>query len=306
MKKIIFCWLVMLSSLTWANEETMIWVGINPGGPTDQMARHVQNVLQPYTTVSVNYKPGAGGVLALTTFAQTLRDNRIDILVANEQILIHRYLTKKLRESDFAEIEPVAYIGQAPYALIGGIRSGLRQFPQTKLTEPLMNGVAGVGTFSHLIHVLLAKQMSAQLTAVQYQGTAKIISDLLGGHVDTAIVFAATVIPQFNQNPYNVWAVSGARRWSKLPEVPTFKELGLDLPQGSFWAVFIRSQSQHRDKMHKMLAQALSTQASKEVLINRMYLNPQPEPDLSKWWQQNKQYYQNLSTRYDFRTMETE
>jgi tripartite-type tricarboxylate transporter receptor subunit TctC len=308
MKKLLLTFLFLCSSLTQASEDIVLWVSISPGGPTDQVARHVQNYVQPLVTnnVSVYYKPGAGGILGMTGFAQTTSPNKIDLLVANEQVLIHRYLTKKLSDKDFKELDPVAYIGQTPFVLVSNTKSGLTDFNKLMQTKTITNGVAGVGTFSHLIHVLLEKQLPLSFTSIQYQGTAKILPDLLGGHISTAILFPGSVISHSNTNQITVLAISGHKRWAKLPGVPTFQELNLELPMGSFWAIFIRAGSEHKLKIQKILYQAINNSASKEILVEKMHLSLQPEPDLARWWVQNNQYYRNLSSRYDFRTMEVD
>jgi len=308
MKKLFVIIALAFSTLVQAQEEIVLWVGITPGGPMDQIARHVQNAIQPIVTHGVNvlYKPGAGGVLAMSKFAQNHQSNKIDLLVANEQILIHKYLTKKLSDKDFKELEPVAYIGQAPFMLVSNTKLGPKDFPKLLPSQSLTNGVAGVGTFSHLIHVLLEKQMVTSFTAVQYQGTAKILIDLVGGHISTAIVFPGSVISHLSANQLTPLAVSGNRRWNRMLLVPTFQELGLEVPAGSFWAIFIRAGSVHKEKIQKILYQGLESPASKDTLINKLYLTLHSESDLTKWWAQNNNYYRNLSSRYDFRSMEVD
>lgn len=308
MKKLLLILILAISTLAQAQEEVLIWVGIPPGGPTDQVARHLQNAIQPLVTNGVNvlYRPGAGGVLALREFAQTFQSNKIDLLVVNEQILIHRYLTKKLSDKDFRELEPVVYIGQAPYMLVSNTKLGPRDFPKSLPAQAITNGVAGIGTFSHLIHVLLEKQMVMPFTAVQYQGTAKILTDLMGGHISTAIVFPGSVMSHLAANQLTALAISGTRRWTRMPNIPTFSELGIEVPAGSFWAIFIRAGSVHKEKIQKILYQGLETPSSKEMLLNKLYITLHSEPDLARWWVQNNQYYRNLSSRYDFRTMEVD
>ena len=308
MKNFYIIILLLFSSLGQAAQDVVLWVSISPGGPTDQVARHVQNFIQPLIAdnVSVYYKPGAGGILGITNFVQTNQPNKIDLLVANEQVLIHRYLTKKLSEKDFKELDPVVYIGLTPFVLVSNSKSGLSDFTKLMHTQSITNGVAGVGSFSHLIHVLLEKQLPVPFAVVQYQGTAKILPDLLGGHISTAILFPGSIISHVATNQITVLALSGHKRWSKMPGVPTFQELNLKLPVGSFWAIFIKAGSKHKEKIQKIIHQGINNPASKEILIDKMHINVTPEPDLGKWWAQANEYYKNLPSRYDFRSMEVD
>ena len=308
LKQLLIAGLIGLSSVVQANQDIVIWVNISPGGPTDQIARHVQNFVQPLTqgTVSVVYKPGAGGLLGMSQFAQTEPGNKIEVFVANEQILIHRFLTKKLRDRDFVELDPVAYLGQTPFMLVTNTKSGLDSFRSLRDYQPVTVGLAGVGSFVHLVQVMLAKQVSFDLQGIQYQGTAKILPDLQGGHVRTALVFPSSVWPQIELGQFKALAVSGSKRMPGLGQVPTFQELGLDVPQGSFWAVFIKAKSEHKDRVQKLIYKALDSAQSQDILRTRMFLTPNPGINLSQWWTQSIRDYQNLTTRYDFSSFLTD
>jgi tripartite-type tricarboxylate transporter receptor subunit TctC len=60
---------------------------------------------------------------------------------------------------------------------------------------------------------------------VPYKGTGPALNDLLGGQIQT--MFNDTSIPHIKAEKLRALAVTGTKRWSQLPEVPTFAELGI-------------------------------------------------------------------------------
>ncbi|HBT46816.1 MAG TPA: ABC transporter substrate-binding protein [Peptococcaceae bacterium] len=90
-------------------------------------------------------------------------------------------------------------------------------------------GNSGLGTFTHLTAVALGNITGAEFNHVPFgQGLA--VASLLGGKIEASVQLAAEIMPQVEAGEVRVLAVTGERRLASLPDVPTFKEEGIDLP----------------------------------------------------------------------------
>jgi tripartite-type tricarboxylate transporter receptor subunit TctC len=94
---------------------------------------------------------------------------------------------------------------------------------------------------------------------VGYRGSAPLLTDLIGGQVPIAVDTLDVVIPQHQSGKVRILAMSGAKRSPFAPEVPTFKEAGLDLVALG-WNAFFAPASMPREKV------ARYAQAIREVM----------------------------------------
>jgi tripartite-type tricarboxylate transporter receptor subunit TctC len=79
---------------------------------------------------------------------------------------------------------------------------------------------------NHLISELMQRRLKLKWTTVQYKGTAPAMTDLIGGHVQFNIDQVSSAEPFIRQGVVRALAVTGERRSSALPNVPTLAELG--------------------------------------------------------------------------------
>ncbi|WP_258358721.1 tripartite tricarboxylate transporter substrate binding protein [Moorella sulfitireducens] len=89
-------------------------------------------------------------------------------------------------------------------------------------------GNSGLGTFTHLTAVALENKTGAKFTHVPFgQGLA--VSSLLGGKIEASSQLPAEIMSQVKAGQVRILAVTGEERLASLPDVPTFKEKGIDL-----------------------------------------------------------------------------
>jgi tripartite-type tricarboxylate transporter receptor subunit TctC len=79
-----------------------------------------------------------------------------------------------------------------------------------------------------------------EATNVPYKGTAPVITDLLGGHITIGITSAAAPFQHHKTGALRILAINAERRDAQLPDVPTYREAGIQLPaRGSWYGLFV-------------------------------------------------------------------
>ena len=209
-------------------------VGFPPGGGIDFTARTIQAGLEAALgqPVVIEYKAGAGGVIAATELTRAAQDG-YTLLVANTgPFAIAPYLQAK---KPYDPVAQFSYVGQiAESAYIAATRADhpakdLKQFVEWAKANPGKANFAsgGPGASTHLNGELLNSVAGIDLLHVPYKGSAPAVTDLIGGQTHLLIDAGTVLLPQIKGGRLKALAVTGARRDPNLPDVPTVRELGL-------------------------------------------------------------------------------
>ena len=210
-------------------------VGFPPGGPTDILARILAAAMSRSLGqgVVVDNRAGAAGAIASQALAKAERDGYTVMFAGDGQLTLLPQMSPAAGYSvqrDFALVRTVA--GQSN-VLIAHRRAGIEDMPSLLRAAQgrpggLGYGSAGSGTPSHLVGALFENATRTELLHVPYRGVGPAMTDFLGGRLDMMFV-GMPVAVQHAQNPKLVTlAVTGRRRSPRLPEVPTFAELGIE------------------------------------------------------------------------------
>ena len=219
---------------TWPNKPLRLIVGFPPGGGIDFTARNVQPGLEAALgqPVVIDYKPGAGGVLAATELTRAAPDG-YTILVANVgPFSIAPYLQSKM---PYDPVKQFSYIGQiAQTSYIATTRTehpaqDIRAFIAWAKANPGRASFAsgGIGSSTHLCGELLNSVAGLDLLHVPYKGSAPAVTDLIGGQTHLLIDVGSVLLPHIKSGRLKALAVTGPTRDSNLPEVLTVREQGL-------------------------------------------------------------------------------
>ena len=216
------------------NKPIKLIVGFPPGGGIDFTARTIQTGLEAALgqPVVIEYKAGAGGVIAATELTRTAPDG-YTLLVANTgPFAIAPYLQAKRPYDPVAQFSYVGQIAESAY--IAATRADhpakdLKQFVDwAKANAGKANFASGgPGASTHLNGELLNSVAGIDLLHVPYKGSAPAVTDLIGGQTHLLIDAGTVLLPQIKGGRLKALAVTGPRRDPNLPEVPTVRELGL-------------------------------------------------------------------------------
>ena len=209
-------------------------VGFPPGGGIDFTARALQAGLEAALgqPLVIDYKPGAGGVLAATELTRAAPDG-YTLLVANTgPFAIAPYLQTRMPYDPVKQFTYVGQIAEAGY--IAATRTDhpakdLKQFVEwAKANAGKANYASGgIGASTHLNGELLNSVAGLDLLHVPYKGSAPAVTDLIGGQTHVLIDAGTVLLPQIKGGKLKALAVTGTKRDPNLPDVPTVRELGL-------------------------------------------------------------------------------
>jgi tripartite-type tricarboxylate transporter receptor subunit TctC len=213
------------------------------GGATDALARTLAQKLQEAwgQAVLVENRPGAGGTIGNQFVAKAPADGHT-VLIAITALIQQPFLMEKLSYDALKDFAPVTIIARSPSMLAVPLESparNLKDFLAMVKTQPgkYNFGSYGAGTSSHIQGSLLNLQAGVDLVHVPFQGSAPLLTNLVGGQVASAFVDSASARPHLKS--IRPLAVTGTQRMRGLPEVPTFAELGYHSfdPYGWFGAL---------------------------------------------------------------------
>jgi tripartite-type tricarboxylate transporter receptor subunit TctC len=129
-------------------------------------------------------------------------------------------------------------------------------------------GSPGVGTSPHLSGVLFAKTAGINATHVPFRGAAQTIPAMLSGDVTFAIDNLASYIGTIQSGQMRALAVTSAKRWPTMPDVPTMEEAGVKDFVVTSWAAFVFPKGTPRPIIDKVAA-TMKTIAADEAVQKR-------------------------------------
>jgi tripartite-type tricarboxylate transporter receptor subunit TctC len=215
----------------------MYWQPFPPGGESDLSARHQQIVLKkkcPAIDVVVQYKAGGGGAI-LWSSANTLPADGVNIYGINLPHVVLQPLEGQVQyKTD--DLVPVYWYHFTPDALVVPEASPFRTFADFLKAAQAQPGKYNLGgsalnSANHVAHERLDAAFKIKTTYVPYKGTADVANAVLGSQIDGALTY--TVFAINNKGRVRALAVAMDRRHPLLPDVPTFKELGIDWVDGA-------------------------------------------------------------------------
>lgn len=229
-----------LSSLAQAqafpNKPLTFVVGYPAGGSVDGVARMVGKRMSDKLgqSVVVDNKPGASETLAANHVAKARPDGYTLLISTEAPITQNQFLYKSLNYNPETELLPVSILVRVPVALAVSPQSPVDSFPAfltdargRKSGQEVKFGSAGIGGVTHLPAAMLATKAKYEWLHVPYKGSPPLLQDLMAGRVDAAFTGFSNVLPHHQGGKVRIIGVGAASRIKSIPNVPTFKELGL-------------------------------------------------------------------------------
>jgi tripartite-type tricarboxylate transporter receptor subunit TctC len=209
-----------------------IIVPFAPAGPTDIMARVVATQLGAAIggTMIIENKPGAGGNIGIGAAAHAEPDG-YTLLITSSAYVVNPGLYAKIPYDPYKDFAPIAELGTSPNVFLANPKLGINSIAElivrAKADPNELNYASpGIGTTPHLSGELLKIVGGIQITHVPFSGAGPAIQAVLGGTTQLACAALPPAHPLIESGALKALAVTGARRWFDLPDVPTMVELG--------------------------------------------------------------------------------
>ena len=262
-----------------------ILIGFPPGGATDAIGRVVADKLpgvlgQP---VIVDNKPGVGGRIAADMVLAAPADGQTYMIAPNAtptfQMLV---FAKDLKWDITRDFVPVAGIASYPLGMGVATQLGVgnaREFVEWAKKNPgkASFGTPGTGGQNHFLGVQLAKATGIDMPVTPYKGTPPMVTDLIGGHVPSAISLLDGMMAQHRAGKLRVIGVFTKERSPLMPDIPTFAEQGIDVTSGEGWTgMWARAGTPAAEvqRVSAAVRQVLQMPEVRETLSTKLWAHP--------------------------------
>jgi len=220
------------------DKNVLYWQAFPPGGESDLSARHQQVVLKakcPAIDTIIQYKAGAGGGLMWSQMNQLPPDG-VNIVGINLPHIVLQPIEGQVSYKT-EDVTPVFWFHYTPDALVVPEQSPLKSFAdflKAAKADPnkLSLGGSGLNSANHAAHERLNATFGVKTTYIPFKGTGDMTTAVVGAQVDGAMSYTAFAIN--NKGRVRALAVAMDKRHPLLPDVPTFKELGVDWVDGAY------------------------------------------------------------------------
>jgi tripartite-type tricarboxylate transporter receptor subunit TctC len=208
----------------------LLIVPFAPGGPTDIIARIISAAFQKSLgqSVIVDNRGGAAGNIGMSAAARAVPDG-YTLLLTSTAIAVNPALFSNLGYDPFKDFLPISELVNAPNVIVVRADSGIKSIGELVARAKASPGTfnyssPGVGTKSHLSGEELKLRAGIQMTHVPYRGAGPAALAVLEGTTQVGSVALAAAESLVKSGQLRALAVTGARRWFSLPDVPTMVE----------------------------------------------------------------------------------
>ena len=272
------------------------------GGVTDVFGRAIAMKLSRLwnQNVIIDNRAGGGTIIGTQHVSRALPDG-YTLLLTSYGFTSNPILRKNL-PYDPASLTPLLLIGTSsntlvinanlPYRDLNDILKMAREKPGA-----LTLASSGNGSSPHVAAELFAKAAGIQITHIPYKGTSPAMNDILGGQVN-GIFDGTSALGQVSTGKLRAIATAAAARHPSSPEVPTFRELGIDLVFGGWFGFFVPSGMPQalQETLFKDIERAIADPEVNAVIVKTgLVLETQTQEQFKKFLQTESERLRSLT-----------
>lgn len=213
-----------------------------PGSTPDILARSVGERLTTALkqTFLVENRPGAGGNIGTNAVAKAAGDGYTIGVSITGPLVNNVVLYPKLPYDPFKDLAPVTLAAIQPNVLVVSSELGVdnvKQFFDLLRRNPGKYNYAsvGAGTVAHLSMELIKNKTNTYIVHIPYNSSPAAVTSMLSGDTQMASLAPSAVLPQVRAGRLKALAVTTAERFSTLPDLPTFREIGIPEVVATAW-----------------------------------------------------------------------
>jgi tripartite-type tricarboxylate transporter receptor subunit TctC len=271
----IACAITSAANAAYPEKPVRIVVPYAPGGAVDVVARKIAQKLTEQTGNSffVENKPGATGTIGTQQLVRSAPDG-YNILALDNTYSILPFVFKKLPWDHEKALTPITIAMFAPVLVIVPANSRFKDLASLLAEaranpEKLTYGTGGQGSAPHFATEAFQQAANVKLAHIPYKGAGEAMLGLISSQIDLALVSTGSALSQLRAGKIRGLAVSGTKRLSAFPDIPTFAEAGLPEFSVSNWsglAAPAGTPAEIVSKLHAEVRKALASPDMKEFL----------------------------------------
>jgi len=244
------------------------------GGATDVVARVLAEAMAPLLPqpLVIENRGGAGGMVGAEVVARAPADGHT-VLFNNTGHAALRVLVPNPPIDPITSLQAIAVVAESPIVMLVANNvpaNNLREFTALAQARPgqLDYGSSGGGGILQMAALLYLKATGVQLNEVPYRGGAPATLDLAAGRIAMMFDAGLTGFQTARGNQARAFAVTTAQRNAANPDIPTWREGGVDAEMSVWQAVFVPSATP-RDR-REILNTAINRALGQEALRKRL------------------------------------
>lgn len=217
------------------NKPIKIIVPFAPGGSVDILARTVGEKMQEHwkQPVVIESRPGASTLIGTTALAQAAPDG-YTLIVSVSNHTTNPAMHSKMPYDTLKDFQPISLMARTPivaYANPGFEANNLKELVELAKRKPgtINFGSAGPGSMTHLTAELLKLETGIDMQHVVYKGGTPALLDTMAGHIPMTFATVGQALQQYRNKKVKPLGISSEKRYASVPEIPTFKEQGIDV-----------------------------------------------------------------------------
>ncbi|WP_375459694.1 Bug family tripartite tricarboxylate transporter substrate binding protein [uncultured Enterovirga sp.] len=265
---------------TYPDRPIRVIIPYAPAGGTDIVVRMIAPAAGAALgqSIVVDNRPGASTMTGTGAVARSPADG-YTLLATDSALLINPGLFKSRLPYDTAkELKGVTMMATSPAILVVNPKIPAKTLAEltalAKAKPGVLNyGSGGIGTAPHLAGELMKLAAGIDVQHVAYRGTSPALTGVLSGQVELAFIGISSAAPFLATGELRAIAITGGTRHPSLPDVPTFKESGLDVDGSSYWGIYAPAEVPDEivAKLHRAFTEALRLPENEKKLASLGY-----------------------------------
>lgn len=247
-----------------------------PGGTADKLAQtilpHLRLELEKSNaSPMIVYKPGGGTTIGAGIVAKTEPGKMQMMLISNSIVqapIINQLPNVYDVNNDF---KIVGYLGHLPMIMVVNTETNIQNFLEFRALcrkGKLTYGTGGNGTSGHITSAIISEHAGCDAPSAHFKGLGPMLNALAGNHVNYGSDYPAAVRSLIEANKLRPVLVFDRQRLSAYPDVPTIKEMGIDVQLENWFIMAVNSSATAEDIA--MMQKAMSATLSNPTLVDQL------------------------------------
>jgi tripartite-type tricarboxylate transporter receptor subunit TctC len=264
-----------LAQADYPNRPIRIIVPFGGGSGSDASARYFAEKMAPLLgqSIIVDNKPGADGAIGMAAAKAAPADGYTIVQGGISPSVVNAVLVKDLAYDPVKDFKPLLGYGRNMNVLVTANESKFKSFADVLKHGKAAATPLNVGTFSTTLQLAVAWMGDAadiKFTNIPYKGQSNVLTDVIGGQVDLALVDLGGATPLLRTGKVRALAVTGEKRSPDFPDIPTVQESGLSGYTLYSWnAFYVRAETP--PAIQARLAEAIRKVMTAPETINTFY-----------------------------------